>query len=179
MRKSSSGFTIVELLIVIVVIAILATISIVAYNGIQNRAYNAKVIAGTQAYYKAFLNFKSINDSYPSTSRACLGANYPNNACWAANANGTSPSDSISGTLDTALSEFIPNKPELSTVLLYNAAAGPTQQYRAGLIYIPGDVTYGYRLSYYLKGNSIDCGLPVAARLNEGSLTQCIISLPN
>ena len=32
------GFTIVELLIVIVVIAILAAISIVAYNGIQNRS---------------------------------------------------------------------------------------------------------------------------------------------
>lgn len=34
----SSGFTIVELLIVIVVIAILATISVVAYTGIQSRA---------------------------------------------------------------------------------------------------------------------------------------------
>ncbi len=34
----SSGFTLVELLIVIVVIAILATISIVAYTGVQNRA---------------------------------------------------------------------------------------------------------------------------------------------
>jgi prepilin-type N-terminal cleavage/methylation domain-containing protein len=32
------GFTIVELLIVIVVIGILATITIVAYNGVQNRA---------------------------------------------------------------------------------------------------------------------------------------------
>lgn len=38
MKKTMSGFTIVELLIVIVVIAILATISVVAYNGIQNRA---------------------------------------------------------------------------------------------------------------------------------------------
>lgn len=38
-----AAFTIVELLIVIVVIAILATISIVAYNGIQARANDAKI----------------------------------------------------------------------------------------------------------------------------------------
>lgn len=38
MRKTKSGFTIVELLIVVVVIAILAAISTVAYMGIQQRA---------------------------------------------------------------------------------------------------------------------------------------------
>ena len=37
------GFTIVELLIVIVVIAVLAAISIVAFTGIQNRAYDSAV----------------------------------------------------------------------------------------------------------------------------------------
>ena len=40
MRK---GFTIVELLIVIVVVAILATIAIVAYSGIQNQAHETTV----------------------------------------------------------------------------------------------------------------------------------------
>lgn len=39
--KSTSGFTIVELLIVVVVIAILAAITVVSYTGITNRANSA------------------------------------------------------------------------------------------------------------------------------------------
>lgn len=41
--RTSSGFTIVELLIVIVVIGILAAIVIVAFNGVQNRGYDASI----------------------------------------------------------------------------------------------------------------------------------------
>lgn len=69
MNKTTSGFTIVELLIVIVVIAILAVISIVAYNGIQNRLYNSAVqqdlrnIAQKFALYRA----ASESDQYPVT----------------------------------------------------------------------------------------------------------------
>lgn len=43
-KKDKSGFTIVELLIVVVVIAILAAITIVAYNGIQNRAKKSSAV---------------------------------------------------------------------------------------------------------------------------------------
>jgi prepilin-type N-terminal cleavage/methylation domain-containing protein len=43
MQINKKGFTIVELLVVIVVIAILATISVTAYNGIQNRANNTAI----------------------------------------------------------------------------------------------------------------------------------------
>ena len=45
MIKKANAFTIVELLIVIVVIAILAAISIVAYTGIQNRARETAVLS--------------------------------------------------------------------------------------------------------------------------------------
>jgi prepilin-type N-terminal cleavage/methylation domain-containing protein len=43
--NKSQGFTIVELLIVVVVIAILAAITIVSYNGIQARASYSKKVA--------------------------------------------------------------------------------------------------------------------------------------
>lgn len=46
------GFTIVELLIVIVVIGILAAITIVAYNGIQSRASDASVQSDLNAISK-------------------------------------------------------------------------------------------------------------------------------
>ena len=41
--KQKAGFTIVELLIVIVVIGILAAITIVAYNGVQERSKTVRV----------------------------------------------------------------------------------------------------------------------------------------
>ena len=84
--KHRQGFTIVELLIVIVVIAILAVITIVAYNGIQTRAENQKTTSATKEYIKAFQAYALDNGAYPTTA-GCLGDGYPapNNRCLAQN----------------------------------------------------------------------------------------------
>lgn len=62
-KKRQPGFTIVELLIVIVVIAILAAISIVAYNGVQQRAKSAALADATVKVQKAF-KLWSIQDGF-------------------------------------------------------------------------------------------------------------------
>lgn len=65
--KGSSGFTIVELLIVIVVIAILAAITIVAYNGIQNRANDSVVKSDLRQSFTKIQEYYTLNGVLPST----------------------------------------------------------------------------------------------------------------
>lgn len=72
-NKQHSGFTIVELLIVIVVIGILAAITIVAYNGIQNRA-KAATLATDLSSAATQLKLDHANTSlYPATIAAANG----------------------------------------------------------------------------------------------------------
>lgn len=51
----NQGFTLVEVLIVVVVIAILAAVSIVSYNGVQNRANDAAVQVDARSNYEALM----------------------------------------------------------------------------------------------------------------------------
>jgi prepilin-type N-terminal cleavage/methylation domain-containing protein len=171
--REQSGFTIVELLIVIVVIAILATISIVAYSGIQQRAKNARVAAGVQQYVKAIQGYYATNGSYPSYS-GCLGANYPSNRCWLAQGN---PHYSVSTNLDAQLSELVPNKPTLATELMDLGLISTNYYQRAGLVYIYTSAS-NIELRYYLEGLNQPCigGFTFA---NEGSLSRCIMTLSN
>lgn len=67
LTRKQSGFTIVELLIVIVVIGILAAITIVAYNGIQDRATYTKRYAAISQVNKALKLYFAENDKYPTT----------------------------------------------------------------------------------------------------------------
>ena len=65
--KKERGFTIVELLIVIVVIGILAAIVIVAFNGVQNKAKTTKAQTNAAAVQKVAEAYNADNSVYPGT----------------------------------------------------------------------------------------------------------------
>ena len=64
------GFTIVELLIVIVVIGILAAITIVAYSGVQSRAYDNRRSSDVASIKKALEMYKADKGYYPAVCPA-------------------------------------------------------------------------------------------------------------
>ena len=65
-KTTSQGFTIVELLIVIVVIGILAAITIVSYNGIITRAHQSKLISDVGSAGMLMSVEQSSSGAYPS-----------------------------------------------------------------------------------------------------------------
>lgn len=69
-RNAQKGFTIVELLIVIVVIAILAAISIAAYTGIQDRGRNSAAASTAAQVEKKAKSFHAVKGSYPGSIEA-------------------------------------------------------------------------------------------------------------
>jgi general secretion pathway protein G len=66
-QKQQSGFTIVELLIVIVVIGILAAITIVAFNGVQDRTKVTKSQSDLKSIQKLLELYYVDNGAYPHT----------------------------------------------------------------------------------------------------------------
>jgi prepilin-type N-terminal cleavage/methylation domain-containing protein len=66
LKRKQSGFTIVELLIVIVVIGILATLVIVTFTGIQQRARNTKRQTDINAIQSHVEAYYADNGMYPT-----------------------------------------------------------------------------------------------------------------
>lgn len=102
-NESRLGFTLVELLIVIFVIAILAAITIVGFNGIQNRANDTKRVGDIANIKKAIMNYNTLNGgvlkvgSY-STINNTNGWDVSTNPDWLKflrSSNGTMPSDPV------------------------------------------------------------------------------------
>lgn len=68
------GFTIVELLIVIVVIGILAAITVVAFTGVQGRAHDTTILADMRGLKTKLEAFRIDNNSlYPAGGSSATG----------------------------------------------------------------------------------------------------------
>lgn len=72
-RKAMRGFTIVELLIVIVVIGILAAITIVSYRGITGRAEAVAVQSDLKGFSKLLELYRIDAGYYPQNSAQMVG----------------------------------------------------------------------------------------------------------
>lgn len=167
------GFTIVELLIVIVIIAVLAAITIVAFNGIQQRAENTKTIQAVNTYAKALQSYKAINSSYPGvgvftciTGAASVCGNVTDTASTCFSLGRYSGGSS----LDAALAGIINSLPQPSAV--YGQCSGKNY---GGIFYDNN------RLIWFLKGSQT-CetpgGMSGVDTLVSGDVTRCFANLP-
>lgn len=191
------GFTIVELLIVIAVIGILATIAIAYYRGSEDRAHNTQTIAGVSQYMTAIDLFVLRTGDYPKTgpeidnehiAAVCLGAGYEGRTCGRVTYVDIYEDDYF----NNQLASIVGVQP--STISTINREVGPESFVGAvyGIDYIGlepiglgvGEV-HARTIQYALFGANADCKLSGAKpyRLQDDPpMTACIIvleQLPN
>ncbi len=70
LRKSQSGFTIIELLIVIAIIAILAGVVLVNFQGAQAKARDTQRVSNMSALQAKLEEYYGTNNGYPNTFTA-------------------------------------------------------------------------------------------------------------
>lgn len=158
------GFTVVELLVVIVVIGILAAITIASYLWLNRDAQAAHTVVNANQYIKSLDTYKSKFGQYPVTATfACVGSypaitGSPANACYSVNGgNSSSPTS-------TAAFNSEMQKVGLQPTVFTNSVSYTSGSYT----YVMRGLRYSsngrqYQLWWYFQGTR-ECGVPGASR---------------
>lgn len=167
-QANRSGFTIVELLVVIVVIAILAAVTIVAFNGIQTRAKNTAQKDAVAKFVKLFMIYKETSGAYPADA-GCLGENNVDTT-----SDGTPDcNDDGNLTYNSALNTKLKT---IGTIpkIIPDQIMGSDGVKRAGVRYDGSGGIY-----YFLKGSTADCTRQNGGNGSAGQAVWCWEPLPS
>lgn len=182
--NTAKAFTVVELLIVIVVIGILATLTIIGYSGVRQQAENATTITKAKELYKMIEGYRSVNNGTApySGSNICMTVD---NLCTASDGSVVSNSSgtaTLIANLSTIASPIRDTTPNVSGRygIRYNNWAVRTFNGRPAAL----------QMTYYLAGNGANCGIQnvraddvqnsttstTGYTATDGTITYCVVS---
>lgn len=178
--RKQTAFTIVELLIVIVVIAILAAISVVAYNGIQTRAENTKTIQAVSQYIKLIQSYNALKGNYPiDTAYPCLGEAGTQCARRTGTTTCATSGDGLAGTTTTFTNQINEVSSGTPPRLSDQTMTGCTSNTYSGGYYRGTTGTSAY-IVYYLRGNvTCDANAGTIGRTQGDDITRCQTNFPS
>lgn len=169
--SKKAGFTIVELLIVVVVIGILAAITIVAYNGIQQRARNNTKIAAASAILRTVTGYITATAQNVPGIPACLPigtADY--------NADGTPDCGNVTSIPPQASEKTATNTAFAAEKMTFSYPSDPLisgTTKLVGIVVTYSSSVYGregklqpYFLYFFLEGSDQDCGNAASVKVD-------------
>lgn len=177
-ETKGSGFTIIELLVVLAVILIIASLVIVSLEESRQKSRNAARATQINEYQKAFNLYWTDTGHYPcagncpsgnNIQRSCLGdyapAGYANNSgtCW----NGQEERTAFAATF---IPEYMAQMPEAETRTF------GTNGY-TGILYSVTNGGRSYSIQYYMEGNDRPCILDNAVATDSGPDTLCTLTV--